>query len=620
MMRSTLFAAAVGLLLGGCSAGVAPAPVALSGPAAPRPHSPAQGASLQELAVTEYTDNSIQVFNNKYQIVNTITSGVNGPIRDWYDARTGALYVANSGNGTVTEYAKGSSSGSFTYSTGLQCPYDVKTDKRENVYIVDGCTHLVAEYPQGTNRISAQCSTGASGNYPHAVAIDSSGNVYVGMQFSASGMGEVLVYLRQSGALSGLVGCQEEYLVTLGDPACLLFDHHSNMIACDEGYNGYPPIPPDVDVLSPPYASVSKKLGGFSGPVGAALDEKQKTLYVADHTGQGEGDVKIVSYPGDSLLATLGASDSVTNPWGVAAYPTSKSSDVASTSGIMPASLRQAHFLPGESLRALHSKLRGANDFYVSDLGTGKVEILKNQSWQEIGEISSGIQGPDGNYVDSHRNFYTANYLGPNIEEYKPATTQPSFTYKSGMKDPVDVSADAQGNVYEADYNGAFVAEYAQGQDSMINACLPGGNVEGVAIDSSNDVFVAYNTKKGARIAEYPGGLSGCYKKLLGVKLQYAGGIAVDNEGNLIACDQAAATVDVIAPPYANVSGTLGSGFENPFHVTLNQKNTLAFVADIAWGDVQVLAYPSGTSVANLGASNGIEDATGAVDGENAVY
>ena len=72
-MRSILLAVAVGLLLGGCSAGVAPAPVAPTAPAAPRPHSPAQGASFQELAVTEYTDNSIQVFNNKYQIVGTRT-------------------------------------------------------------------------------------------------------------------------------------------------------------------------------------------------------------------------------------------------------------------------------------------------------------------------------------------------------------------------------------------------------------------------------------------------------------------------------------------------------------------------------------------------------------------
>jgi sugar lactone lactonase YvrE len=615
-----MLASAIGWLLGGCAAGVAPAPVTLSAPAVPRPHSPARGGSLQELAITEYTNNSIQIFNRKYQIVSTITSGVSGPIRDWYDARTGALYVANSANGTVTEYAKGSSSGSFTYSSGLKCPYDVKTDKRENVYVVDGCAHLVAEYPQGINRISAQCSTGASGNYPHAVAIDSSGNVYVGLQFSASGMGQVQTYLRQSGALSGLVGCRDQSLVTLGNPGCLLFDDHGNMIACDEGYNGYPPIPPNVDILPPPYTSISQKLGGFKGPVGAALDEKQKTLYVADRTGQGVGDVKIVSYPGDSLITTLGASENVTNPWGVAAYPISKSSGPPSATGVIPASLSRLHVLVGARLRPARSRQRGANDLYVSDLGTSKVEILKNGRWEEIGEISSGIQGPDGDYVDSNRNFYIANYLGPNIEEYKPATTQPSFTYKSGMKDPVDVSADAQGNVYEADYNGAFVAEYAQGQDSVINACFPGGNVEGVAIDSSNDVFVAYNTKNEARIAEYPGGLSGCHKKLLGVKLQYAGGIAVDNKGNLIACDQAAVSVDVIAPPYTTVSATLGSGFESPFHVTLNRKNTLVFVADVAWGDVQVLAYPGGASVADLGTSNGIQDATGAVDGENAVY
>ena len=301
------------------------------------------------------------------------------------------------------------------------------------------------------------------------------------------------------------------------------------------------------------------------------------------------------------------------------ALPSSTVAVSSARSGVLPRFMRLRRF--GRVVRDDRKPgSRGVNDLLVDDFGTDKVEILKNNSWKEIAEISDGIAGPDGNYVDANGNFYVANYLGPNITEYKPKTTQPSFTYKNAMTDPVGVSADAGGNVYEADYNGGFVGEYAQGVDSVVAACFPGGQVEGVAIDRSNDVFVAYNRKNDARIIEYMGGLTGCSGKLLGAKLEYAGGLAIDKDGNLIVCDQATSTVDVIPPPYQRVSKTLGSGFEDPFHVTLNRSNTLVFVADVAWGDVQVLDYPSGAGVAELGPSNGISDATSAVDGQNAVY
>jgi DNA-binding beta-propeller fold protein YncE len=87
----------------------------------------------------------------------------------------------------------------------------------------------------------------------------------------------------------------------------------------------------------------------------------------------------------------------------------------------------------------------------------------------------------------------------------------------------------------------------------------------------------------------------------------------------LIVCDQNAPAVDVIAPPYTSITRTLGSGFSDPFHVTINKKNSRAYVADYVTGQVYVLKYPSGKTVATLGTSNGISAAWSAVDSDNFV-
>lgn len=212
-------------------------------------------------------------------------------------------------------------------------------------------------------------------------------------------------------------------------------------------------------------------------------------------------------------------------------------------------------------------------DMFVSAYHS--VQIVANGTWKDIGEITSGIYGPDGNWVDRKGNLYVANFDGNNITEYAPHSTSPSFTYSGGMTDPVDVRTDGHGNVYEADYNGGFVNEYGQGSNTVVATCSPGGLVESMAIDASGDVFVDYNLTAGgnANIKEYEGGLKGCAGKLLGASVDFAGGMVLDGNGDLVICDQNAnaPAVDVIAPPYKSISGTLGSGFHDPFHVTDRQ-------------------------------------------------
>ena len=266
-------------------------------------------------------------------------------------------------------------------------------------------------------------------------------------------------------------------------------------------------------------------------------------------------------------------------------------------------------------------KKKKVKALYVDDFGYNAVEILNSKTWKNTGSISNGIDGPDGNWVDTKGNLYVANYAGINITEYKPGGSSPSYTYSSGMSDPVAVSTDSKGNVYEGDYLGGYVGEYAQGSNTQTAECSPGGYVEGVAVDKSGNVFVAYlsTTTDTGKIAEYKGGLKGCSATVLGVSLEYPGGMVMDKKGNLVVCDQDAEAVDVIAPPYSSVTGTLGSGYSDPFHVTVNKKNNQAYVANYGGSDVFVLKYPSGSSIATLNSANGLSSPAAAVNSSNYV-
>jgi hypothetical protein len=262
---------------------------------------------------------------------------------------------------------------------------------------------------------------------------------------------------------------------------------------------------------------------------------------------------------------------------------------------------------------ATHPDLSSAKRFAVSDFGTGAVEVLKgNYALHQT--ITSGLNGPDGNFYDMNGRLYVANYAGINVTEYAQGGTTPIFTYSTGLTDPIAVTTDKTGNVFVGDYafgGSGFVNEYAQGSNTVLNSCSPGGSVEGIAVGKTGKVFVAYNDSNTgtAKIAKYNNGLAGCNETVLGVSLGFAGGMQIANNKSLVVCDQFAG-IDIIPPPYTSVGSTIG-GYSDPFHVALNKGNTLMFVADVGNALVYVQNYPSGSAVTTLGAANGLVDPAG---------
>lgn len=314
-------------------------------------------------------------------------------------------------------------------------------------------------------------------------------------------------------------------------------------------------------------------------------------------------------------------------------------SDLART-GVAPKFLKDIGHPRAAKQRGVSPDSFGMRHIWVTDFGTGAVDIVKYNTWAGQGSFTTSMNGPDGDWVDKstmNPDLYVANYNGPYITEYSNAKTgNPptlAYTYSTGMADPVDVTTDKLGNVYEADYNytvqgGGYVNEYAHMSNTVVASCSPGGNVEGVAVDKHGNVFVAWNnfSNEAGSITEYAGGLAGCNGTVLPITFGFLGGIALDKiTGNLIVCDQtgpnfSGAAVDVVGyPSYSSITGTLGSGYTDPFHVTIDMANDKAYVADLSLGSVQVLHYPSGTNITTLGSANGITQAASAVDTHNSV-
>jgi hypothetical protein len=252
--------------------------------------------------------------------------------------------------------------------------------------------------------------------------------------------------------------------------------------------------------------------------------------------------------------------------------------------------------------------------------------LLQALGWNKIGAITNGISYPSGNWVDKDGNLYVTNvYSGSaaGITEYDRSGSL-KFTYSSGMVYPSAVATDANGNVFEADWF-TGVTEYRQGSNTVVANCPQlGGGQRGIAVDAQGDVFASYSGgASGGAIEEYTGGLVGCPGTTLNISLGAPGGMAIDKNADLVVCDETNATVDVIDPPYSEVSGHLGGrgpvlGYSLPVAVAINKENTRAYVTDYGAELVDIFRYPTGSAFARI-AFGGYGPPTGAVDSSNYV-
>jgi len=273
------------------------------------PAKQATTGGLAELNVADRGLNEVLEFNKTYKSTGTISDS--GPDGDWIDAK-GNLYVTNfsRGNVTVNEYNKADAL-IFTYSNGLTEPIAVTTDTKGNVIVANylgyhGRVGTVVVYPQGNNTASVTCNTGLANE---GVAVDSKGDLFV-TGYSA-GSGEIIEY---KGGLTSQ--CFATTLApTLSNAAGIQVDKKDDLVVCDQ--------PTAVDVIPPPYTSISKTItvSGGSDYLHDALSGDNKLLFIADPNA---AVVDVVDYPSGTLVKQLNSSDGLSSPFGVATYPFAK--------------------------------------------------------------------------------------------------------------------------------------------------------------------------------------------------------------------------------------------------------------------------------------------------------
>jgi hypothetical protein len=238
---------------------------------------------------------------------------------------------------------------------------------------------------------------------------------------------------------------------------------------------------------------------------------------------------------------------------------------------------------------------------FVSSYRLGYVSIYctsgRNQA--PVGQITAGIETPEGAATDKLGNFYVTNTNANTVTEYAPNTTTPVFTYSSGLTFPAGVTVDRKLNVYVSSLSPASVEVFPHRTNSP-SLTIPSAQLPypiDVALDKAGNVYVTTYTASfgnGVIIKYPPGSTQGTD---LGIDTAGPGGIVVDLAGNIVTGDQRLPGVLVFPPGATSPSLTFGTNEVDPDPVRMNAAETRAYVGDGVGNAVNVYAYPSGNLV-----------------------
>jgi NHL repeat len=274
------------LTLAACSGGAGGLQSGFTPPATAASHRAyAHSTQLVYVSSDQSSNGAIYVYSAKGQAqqpIATITDGIATPAGLAVDA-SGSLYVANTGNNTVTVYPPGQTTPATTYSQGVSTPFDVAVGKDGTVYVANetggaSYTGSVTEYPAGSTTPTATLQV--ANEYAFAVALDSSNALYVSW-FSLSSFG-VEIYKYPAEGSTGGTNLNLD-LPTYAFPAyCLAFDRSGNLVVPYERLDHNPPK--YLAVFAPGATEPKKKInmGGLMDVVaGLAFPSSGKLFYVA---------------------------------------------------------------------------------------------------------------------------------------------------------------------------------------------------------------------------------------------------------------------------------------------------------------------------------------------------
>jgi hypothetical protein len=235
---------------------------------------------------------------------------------------------------------------------------------------------------------------------------------------------------------------------------------------------------------------------------------------------------------------------------------------------------------------------------YVSDELNNLVDIYSVPGYSKVGQISNGINEPEGIATDEKGNLYVANFFGGTVTIYKPETTSPYRTLIESHG-PDDVAVATNGYVLTGDVAGG-VDVYAPGATNPSTRLTNSGisSVRGVGVDANNNVYAAgMNASSKGVVIEYTD-MSGGGTNLGLQDLKSPHGVLVDKNNNVVVSDAVAGAIFIYPPGKTSPSSEIS--VSNPNGSTVNRQENLIYVPQGHMDHVDVLDYPSGKDVKRL--------------------
>lgn len=519
---------------------------------------------------------------------------------------SGNLYVLDWGNGSVRKIVPNGTVTTLAGSGQFTNAQDVAVDTSGNVYVADSQNNRIREIAvngtvttlAGNGTYGYVDGTGGAGGtaefeLPYGIAVDTSGNVYVGdandsrvRKIAPNGSVTTLAGNGTFGYANGTGG--PGGTAEFAGPYGLAVDSSGNVYVADNSNHRIREIAPNGTVTllagngARSYANGAAITAGFDQPTGVAVDTSGN-VYVADYANS---DIRMINTSG--TVSTLagnqgqgfvngtggsGGSAAFNNPLGVA--------------------------------------IDSLGNVYVADTSNNRIrEIAPNGTVTTLaGNGTSGhvdgtggaagtaeFDSPQGVAVDASGNVYVADKYNSCVREIAPNGTVitlagGAYGYADGtggaggtakFYEPYGVAVDLSGNVYVADWfnnrirkiapggtvttlagNGA--ASYVNGTGGA-NGTAEFNRPQGVAVDTSGNVYVADTNNNCIRAIAPNGtvttlagnGTAGSFDGTGGAfgtaEFNGPSSVAVDASGNVYVADELNNTIRIV-----NASGVVST-------------------------------------------------------------
>lgn len=256
---------------------------------------------------------------------------------------------------------------------------------------------------------------------------------------------------------------------------------------------------------------------------------------------------------------------------------------------------------------------RGRGLLYVGLFNSSVVNIYRESGQNQplAGQLSDGVGQPTGGLaVDSKARLYVVSDANSAVV-FQPGALMPTGVYRmpnGSFPGGIAVGSDF---TFDAPLNNVgplvqFAKANRRSPDLTID--FPAGDAAtAAALDSQNNLYIGYGPMLGSPAGYFekcPPGSSQCTN--LGITLSAdPHAVAIDVQGNLVACDEAKAQIDIFPSGATQPSRTISSGLQGCAVFALDSAADRLFVANqgsSGAGVIAVFDYSSGKLVNTISA------------------